>query len=773
MFWRNIKKQVKEFNQLNKKRINAPEIPQDEHVSSMDFTVDDYVDFADEPGDDNVFDNVREQFEHIIDMQDVEIEFDSHPEIVKDAAEPLFLNSPNSVTEFSMAMMALSRDKNLTDSAVDAILNLFRVMLPESNKVPSSYQKVKSIVKENAKCDLTKEITVICAACLKDICTCGKLDKTIFIKFDIQYQLEELIGRYQTTMDEFRTKMLHEVNIMDIHQSQYYRETLQKIPTMLPLSLYTDGGRYTKTGAYEGWPIVAFALDLPPKLRHSYCNIILLGYWYGKSKPDWSHIFKEIGPALIFKFNGRQYRVKYLQCIADIPARQSLLSMISVNGYNCCYNCDIKGQYIGHVVFPYAETNARNAATFLNFSKELNGVTGHSVLYEKLERFPQGVVIDLMHSVFRGPIEDDIKRLLKGFRRNESERLLIRLSAPNVEILDSLLSKIKFPVEFQRNKIRPTTVFATWKASELKLFGLYVVPTILFYLASKESATVSQLLENMILYSSAIRILTEQRITPEMINDANEILKYWAKGRRDLWTVSAMTFKAHENLHLVQQVLTHGPLSTHSAFAGESAIGQLGKNISCYNPQVSATQIAERMSLQRASNAWLIKNGTPEVNKYFTNHIIHRRNRKFDPVVEVKDYFAINSMNGLYHAEIQVRGFSISPSTKTNILNCYIGLESEEGFKAMKLMAIFENSSKELFFCGYALNVLPYSQLISNSFLANYPSAYKYCCYGKALDFEKKELFHCNVTSFVAKFVLIEVPSVLFLMSLTHPYEHN
>jgi hypothetical protein len=56
-------------------------------------------------------------------------------------------------------------------------------------------------------------------------------------------------------MDEFRNKMLSEAIIMDIHQSQYYRELVQRFPTMFPLSLYTDGGRYTKTGAYEGWPI--------------------------------------------------------------------------------------------------------------------------------------------------------------------------------------------------------------------------------------------------------------------------------------------------------------------------------------------------------------------------------------------------------------------------------------------------------------------------------------------------------------------------------------
>jgi hypothetical protein len=441
MFWNNVKKQVKEFNQINKRNINEPDIAQDEHISSMDYTVDDYGDLSDEPGDDNLFDNVREQFEHIIDTQDVEIEFDSHDEAERNVGEPLYLNSPNSVIEFSMAITALARDKNLTDSAVDGILNLFRVMLPESNKVPSSNQKVKAIVKENSKSDLTKEITVICSGCLKECCTCGKLDKTIFIKFDIQYQIEELLKRYQTIMDEFRNKMLSEANIMDIHQSQYYRELLQRFPTMFPLSLYTDGGRYTKTGAYEGWPIAAFALDLPPKLRHSYCNIILLGYWYGKSKPDWSYIFKEIGPNLDFVCNGRRHKVKYLQLIADIPARQSLLSMIAVNGYNCCYNCDIKGQHIGHIVFPYSETNPRNPETFLNFAKDVNGVTGHSVLYEKLERFPQGVTIDLMHSVFRGPFEDDFKRLLKGFRRDPSQRLLIRLSAANVAIFDSLISK--------------------------------------------------------------------------------------------------------------------------------------------------------------------------------------------------------------------------------------------------------------------------------------------------------------------------------------------
>uniref|UniRef100_A0A914PQQ7 Transposase n=1 Tax=Panagrolaimus davidi TaxID=227884 RepID=A0A914PQQ7_9BILA len=442
MFGKSNRQRLKEFKELlkNKNDSDIEQVFNDDNFSIADnFVAEDYIDFMDDfdnPDSNDLFD-IRQQYEHVIDLQDFEEEEDAQNVFGNTNMTPLYDNAILSDVEFSMGIMALAREKHLSDATINDVLNVFRSILPESNKVPATYNKVKTIVETNSPYNLLQKNIIFCASCKKDICVCGQVDKSILLVFDVQLQLEELLSRYQDIMDKYRNDMLQQTDYMDIHQSVYYRNTLIKYPNMLPFAIYTDGGRYTHTGAFEGWPVVLFLLDLPPKLRYKYSNIIFAGYWYSKRKPDWQFIFEKLDRLLRFSFNGREYRMKYLQVVADIPARQNLLSMINVPGYNCCYNCNIKGQYSGHVFFPYAPPIPRDPRTFIDCT---DGVKGESVLQERIESFPGGVVIDVMHSVYRGPIEDDIKRLIAGFRRDEAVWGLIKFNQATVTKLDEMMT---------------------------------------------------------------------------------------------------------------------------------------------------------------------------------------------------------------------------------------------------------------------------------------------------------------------------------------------
>uniref|UniRef100_A0A914YN53 Uncharacterized protein n=1 Tax=Panagrolaimus superbus TaxID=310955 RepID=A0A914YN53_9BILA len=234
--------------------------------------------------------------------------------------------------------------------------------------------------------------------------------------------------------------MLAQTDYSDIHQTDDFRENVRKCQNLIALSMYTDGGRYSKTGGFEGWPIVAFFLDLPPILRDKYSNIIFMGFWYSKTKPNWNFVFDRIGSISQFNFDGKNYRIKFLQVIADIPAKQSLLSMINVQGYDCCLNCNIHGEHVPQhgVVFPHTVIEPRNVDTFLD---KVAGVNDTSRLFLLIDKFPQGFVIDPMHSVYRGPIQDDVKKLLSGFKLNANERLLIKFDKEDQQQLDILVSK--------------------------------------------------------------------------------------------------------------------------------------------------------------------------------------------------------------------------------------------------------------------------------------------------------------------------------------------
>lgn len=156
-----------------------------------------------------------------------------------------------------------------------------------------------------------------------------------------------LFLEYHDSIKRYVEEAVASTSFTDIHQSILYKNALADSPKMVPLSLTTDGGRYSKTGLYEGWPLTAVHLDLPLKLRHLYSNVIFLAYWYSRVKPNWEFIFKKIGNLKTITINGEKYKIKFLQFIADIPARQHLLSMVNVQGYDSCFNCIIHGLHKG------------------------------------------------------------------------------------------------------------------------------------------------------------------------------------------------------------------------------------------------------------------------------------------------------------------------------------------------------------------------------------------------------------------------------------------
>uniref|UniRef100_A0AC35GQ60 Uncharacterized protein n=1 Tax=Panagrolaimus sp. PS1159 TaxID=55785 RepID=A0AC35GQ60_9BILA len=279
MFGKSNRQRLKEFKELmkNKNDSDIEQVVNDDNFSIADnFVAEDYIDFMDDfdNPDNNDFLDIRQQYEHVIDLQDFEEEDDAQNFSGSANLAPLYDNAILSDVEFSMGIMALAREKHLSDATINDVLNVFRSILPESNKVPATYNKVKTIVETNSPYNLLQKSIVFCASCKKDICVCGQVDKSILLAFDVQLQIEELLSRYQDIMDKYRNDMLQQTDYMDIHQSEYYRNTLIKYPNMLPVAVYSDGGRYTHTGAFEGWPVVLFLLDLPPKIRYKYSNII-------------------------------------------------------------------------------------------------------------------------------------------------------------------------------------------------------------------------------------------------------------------------------------------------------------------------------------------------------------------------------------------------------------------------------------------------------------------------------------------------------------------
>ena len=55
--------------------------------------------------------------------------------------------------------------------------------------------------------------------------------------------------------------------------------------------LNVDGAPVFKSSKLSVWPIWVQMFNLQPKLRSAFSNLMLLGLWHGKSKPDFKNHF--------------------------------------------------------------------------------------------------------------------------------------------------------------------------------------------------------------------------------------------------------------------------------------------------------------------------------------------------------------------------------------------------------------------------------------------------------------------------------------------------
>ena len=113
----------------------------------------------------------------------------------------------------------------------------------------------------------------------------------------------------------------------------------------IQLNLNLDGVPIFKSRKFSIWPFWIQVVNLPPKLRSSFKNNLLLGLWQGISKPDWETIL----PTLSFEmeslekpsFNERigKFQCKFCLLICDMPAKAAALNMNQFNGFSECTHC--------------------------------------------------------------------------------------------------------------------------------------------------------------------------------------------------------------------------------------------------------------------------------------------------------------------------------------------------------------------------------------------------------------------------------------------------
>ncbi|CAF0973036.1 unnamed protein product [Brachionus calyciflorus] len=262
-------------------------------------------------GDDSFSDSswnqyVDESTENSIVISDDEIEYDD-----MNASDNLYPNSDLSCNEFLFAMSAIKLKHNLSENAINDILSLFKLVLPEKNKSPKTlFRYEKEILKSKSakfyehcqKCGkLSNPIDIFDFRCLKKKCENCQIILSTFACFDIREQILSVLKDKskldQIVKSNLESKIMNESFCLKsptdgkIYKSAILSSCSSDI--LVSLVLNTDGCPITKSKNYSLWPLLGSVLELKPSTREKFENVIILGLWLNIGKPSYNIFYEK------------------------------------------------------------------------------------------------------------------------------------------------------------------------------------------------------------------------------------------------------------------------------------------------------------------------------------------------------------------------------------------------------------------------------------------------------------------------------------------------
>lgn len=392
-----------------------------------------------------------------------------------------------------------------------------------------------------------------------------------------------------------KTPRSQDYNIVEIGGGHYHHfgleQQLLKLGELLTFSTETesaeiilnvDGLPISRSSKSQLWPILGMVNN-----SQTYRKPFLIGLYYGNSsKPKDSNEFLK---PLVIELQSVQdrfieiglYRLKVnvTAFACDAPARSFLKRCVPHNSYYACERCEVKGKYLGRVVYSDLNERGRTDSDFLS-QKQIGHHNGTSELALAGMGLVSDFLLDYMHLVCLGVV----RKLLVTWRRGplphrEGSQFVLRVS----ERLISLRPHI--PSNFNR-KPRSFLELDFWKATEFRLFLLYVGPVVLRGILSSEKYN------HFLTLSIAIRILLSNN--RNFYNYARELLRVFVSNTIVLYSEEFLTYNLHSLLHLADDALKFGSLEKINSFPFENFMQTIKSMLRSKNHHLA--QIVRRIS---------------------------------------------------------------------------------------------------------------------------------------------------------------------------------
>lgn len=235
---------------------------------------------------------------------DDSLEIQDSSNLSSDAEEDfLYSGSDVTISYLSQQVAILSRKHSLSDAIVGDILKLISDVLPIPNKCPMLYKHKRNLAVPRSMIEVNE-------------CRDGK----IYI-LPFAHQVETIVKKHANDLSMVVSGS--STVFTDITSGRLFPHI---DGNTLYFVLNTDGFSPILSRKIQVWPLLMSIVNLPPAERIKMGNVIMVGFYMGRSKPQWDGFLKHLIDRLKVTVGEKKMECKVVALVADAPAKSS-----------CCY----------------------------------------------------------------------------------------------------------------------------------------------------------------------------------------------------------------------------------------------------------------------------------------------------------------------------------------------------------------------------------------------------------------------------------------------------
>jgi hypothetical protein len=326
----------------------------------------------------------------------------------------------------------------------------------------------------------------------------------------------------------------------------------------------------------------------------------------------------------------------------DLPAAAKSFGFAAHNAFYACRRCDrsfpavedgniqrdFSGGWDGNWPKRTNASNRKHALAWKGARNEAerqrlvrsNGTRWscfHDLPYFDLITFP---VFDPLHNIYLGSFRRIITRIFLG---------LNYLNKSDLNDISVAISQIIMPFGFETIPLGRKVVvgdgFSHFKGDEWRIFSLYLSPMLL------KSRLPGAIYKNWMQLVEAVTVMSQPYFEMSNATAAHNMLISFCKEFERLHGKTSLYPNIHYHIHLFEQMINYGPMSTHTAF-----------NFERYNQDLKGIRTNHKGSIETT----IAKKFIQQIHKEdFNNKTVHKFGLSDNTVEELKCAYMGNTSN--------------------------------------------------------------------------------------------------------------------------------